>query len=285
MRILVFFLLALVFPIAGFAQTDSSTSSRNKAQTNSNQVQKQSTGSSATNAASDSQRERNNKEPNGGESNQDDSSTRKAKNGSTPNNSAKPNKTSPAQNRPTVNQKPSKNDFLFSFDRLPTFAEHDRYAAIKENLLPVKFPVLPIYNVSEELPGYLDLLRRVSMMTLETVVQETDESIKKPWDVVVDESAVSVINAELDDELTFKGHEIIKSRAGDEFWIDQFEYRTELEVWDRLEITTAQAIPEGYRYIKVLVHSPKKFNSIVSKEMRYYVEEAIINPYKGEKDD
>ena len=51
MRILVFFLLTLVFPIAGFAQTDSSTPSRKKAQTNSNQVQKQSKSTPATNTA------------------------------------------------------------------------------------------------------------------------------------------------------------------------------------------------------------------------------------------
>lgn len=281
MRILVFFLLTLVFPIAGFAQKDSSAPLRNKAQTSSNQVQKQSKSTPATNTASDSQRERYDKESSDGESNQDESSTRNAKNGSTPNNSAKPNKTSPAQNRPTVNQKPSKNDFLFSFDRLPTFADHDRYAAMKENLLPVKFPVLPIYNVSEELPGYIDLLRRVSMMTLETVVQETDESIKKPWDLVLDLSASTVIDSELDNSLSLVSQELLQSNAGDEFWVDQFDVITDSESWTRVEVSTASKVPEGFRYIKILIHYPKKFQPILKNELKYYVEEAIINPYKS----
>lgn len=182
--------------------------------------------------------------------------------------------------RPNSGGQPSKEDFMFSFDKVPTFEDHDRIAAMKENNLPIKFPVLPIYNVSEELPGYVDLLRRVSIMTFEGIVDELDETYTKPWDMVIDLSGTMEVEAELNENLKFRSQEIIQSNAGDEFLVDKFEYFSDDEWWDRTVMSIAAEVPDGVRYIQVVIHYPREFRELCTNELNYYFSEAIINPYK-----
>ncbi len=184
-----------------------------------------------------------------------------------------------SQQRPQANG-PVKEDFLFSFDRLPTFADHDLIAARKENNLPIKFPVLPIYSVSEELPGYVDVLRRVSLITYEGLIKRLDATYTTPWDLVRDYSDRSVINAEIEESITLKGQDIVQSNAGVQFMVDRFEFNSDGELWGRVVLSTAEETPEGVRYIKVMIHYPSEFTELVTNELAYYVEQAVVNPLK-----
>jgi len=184
-------------------------------------------------------------------------------------------------NTNSATNRPSKDEFIFSFDRVPTFADHDREAAIKEANLPIRFPVLPIYNVSEDLPGYIDVLRRVSMMTFEGIEEDRKNDYNTPWDLVMEIQESSKIEAEYNPNLQLLSEEIIHSAAGDDFLISHFDYFSDGEQWGRFIMSTASREAEGLRYIQVVIHYPKKFEDLVQNEMAYYFDQAVINPYKS----
>jgi len=70
--------------------------------------------------------------------------------------------------------------YLYEFGKVPTFADHDAVAAQKEAELPIRFPVLPLFQVSLDLPGYVDPLRRMSMLTFDAYESELDGAYSHP---------------------------------------------------------------------------------------------------------
>ena len=62
--------------------------------------------------------------------------------------------------------------------------------------------------------------------------------------------------------------------------VDRFEFNSDGELWGRVVLSTAEETPEVVRYIKVMIHYPSKFTELVTNELAYYVEQAVVNPLK-----
>lgn len=300
MRTLVFFLLTLVFPIAGFAQTDSSTPSRKKAQTNSNQVQKQSKSTSATNVTSDSQRERYDKESSGGESNQDESSTRNAKNGSTTNNNVNPSRPAPPSGRPsgrpsvspsgrpsnpTFIGKDGKEHFGVSFG-LPTFEEHHPIMVRTESQYPIALPVMPTFQASLDDYLYADVFRRVSFWMMDQLFPEIPSHIgNSSQELIVYMASELNGNWEHSTLIESKPRNFPDQNAlGTEHIMD---YRSPADGdvaadnWIRhvLSIGRHEGDEGEYHYIQIYCHYPKEFETKVRPEVDYYFDNLRINEF------
>lgn len=292
MRILVFFLLTLVFPIAGFAQKDSSAPLRNKAQTSSNQVQKQSKSTSATNATSDSHRKRYDKESSGGQSNQDESSTRNSKNGSTSNNNVNPSRPATPSGRPsgrpsnpTFIGKDGKEHFGVSFG-LPTFEEHLPIMVRTESQYPIALPVMPIFQASMDDYLYADVFRRVSFWMMDQLFPEIPSHIgNSSQELIVYMASELNGNWEHSTLIESKPRNFRDQNAlGTEHIMD---YRSPAdgdvaaENWIRhvLSIGRHEGDEGEYHYIQIYCHYPKEFETKVRPEVDYYFDNLRINEF------
>jgi len=301
MRILVFFLLTLVFPIAGFAQKDSSAPLRNKAQTSSNQVQKRSKSTSATNATSDSHRERYDKESSGGESKQDESSTRNTKNGSTSNNNVNPSRPAPPSRDPSIPSlsqrrnngkagstfigKDGKEHLGVSFG-LPTFEEHHPLMVRTESQYPIALPVMPIFQASMDDYLYADVFRRVSFWMMDQLFPEIPSHIgNSSQELIVYMASELNGNWEHSTLIESKPRNFPDQNAlGTEHIMD---YRSPAdgdvaaENWIRhvLSIGRHEGDDGEYHYIQIYCHYPKKFETKVRPEVDYYFDNLRINEF------
>ncbi|MBV41590.1 MAG: hypothetical protein CL834_01020 [Crocinitomicaceae bacterium] len=301
MRILVFFLLIVVFPLVGFAQRDSSTPSRNKAQTSSNQAQKQSKSTSGTNTASDSQRERYDKESSDSESNQDQSSARNTKNGSTSKKPANPSRTAPPSRDPsipTLSQrlnngkrgptyigKDGKEHYGVSFG-LPTFEDHSAQFVRTESQYPIALPVMPIFQASMDDYLYADVFRRVSFVMIDELFPEIPSHIG-----ISSQELIVYMASELNGN--WEHSRLIESRPRN--FPDQSALGTEhimafrapaegdivAEDWIRhvLSIGRHEGDDGGYHYIQVYCHYPKEFETEMRPEVDYYFDNLRINEF------
>jgi len=166
---------------------------------------------------------------------------------------------------------------VYSFDKYPTFADHDAVAAGRENLLPVKFPVLPLYQVSEKLPGYVDPLRRISMLTFGTAVPALGAEYATPMDYAEAVARRSYARASAEGGETPLEMGRVKTLEGVEFFREQYLVESKGEKWDRVVLSTAFFEDGEIRYIKVVCQYPSEIRSMASQELAYYTDHMHVN--------
>lgn len=176
-----------------------------------------------------------------------------------------------------------KNDgrYLYEFGKVPTFADHDIEAARKEAELPIRFPVLPLFQVSLELPGYVDPLRRMSMITFDAHEEELDDRYSHPDQWAEDLAANEFHGAEYGGEKVPISIATVTSAAGKRWYLVKYRMEFEGEWWIQWQMVHAEADEGGgVRLIKVVAHWPSDFAEMCEKEMSYYLDQSAINPKK-----
>ncbi len=171
--------------------------------------------------------------------------------------------------------------YAYEFGKVPTFADHDREAATKEAQLPVRFPVLPLFQVSLDLPGYVDPLRRMSMLTFEAVQAELDDAYSHPDQWAEDVAINEYHGAEYSDEKTPISITTTTTAAGDQYYLVKYRFVQDGEGWVQWQMIHAEPVEGGgVRMIKVVSHWPAQFAEMCEKEMSYYLDQSQINPAK-----
>lgn len=171
--------------------------------------------------------------------------------------------------------------YAYEFGKVPTFADHDREAAMKEAQLPVRFPVLPLFQVSLDLPGYVDPLRRMSMLTFEAVEPRLDGAYSHPDQWAEDVAMNEYHGAEYSDEKTPISITTTTTVAGDRYYLVKYRLFQDGEGWEQWQMIHAEPVEGGgVRMIKVVSHWPSQFAEMCEKEMSYYLDQSQINPVK-----
>lgn len=190
---------------------------------------------------------------------------------------ARPQATAPVSPRPASTD----GKVMFEFGKVPTFEDHDREAAAKEAQLPVRFPVLPLFQVSLDLPGYVDPLRRMSMLTFEAVQPELDDAYSHPDQWAEDVAINEYHGAEYADEKTPISITTTTTAAGDQYYLVKYRFFQDGEGWVQWQMLHAEPVEGGgVRMIKVVSHWPAQFAEMCEKEMSYYLDQSQINPVK-----
>lgn len=170
---------------------------------------------------------------------------------------------------------------LYEFGKVPTFEDHDLEAARKESELPIRFPVLPLFQVSLDLPGYVDPLRRMSMITFDAFDEELDGRYSHPDQWAEDLAANEFNGAEYGSEKVPVALTTTTSASGKRFYLAKYRMEFEGERWEQWQIIHAEAVEGGgVRLIKVVAHWPTEFADMCEKEMSYYLDQSRINPRK-----
>lgn len=171
--------------------------------------------------------------------------------------------------------------YAYEFGKVPTFDDHDREAAAKEAQLPVRFPVLPLFQVSLDLPGYVDPLRRMSMLTFEAVLPELDDAYSHPDQWAEDVAINEYHGAEYSGEKTPISITTKTTAAGDHYYLVKYRFFQDGEGWVQWQMVHAEPVEGGgVRMIKVVSHWPSQFAEMCEKEMSYYLDQSQINPVK-----
>lgn len=171
--------------------------------------------------------------------------------------------------------------YLYEFGKVPTFADHDAVAAQKEAELPIRFPVLPLFQVSLDLPGYVDPLRRMSMLTFDAYQEDLDGAYNHPSQWAEDIAYNEFHGAEYGTEKVPVSLTVTTSASGDQFYLAKYRMESEGEWWEQWQMIHAESVEGGgVRLIKVVCHWPAQFAEMCSKEMGYYIEECRINPLR-----
>lgn len=183
----------------------------------------------------------------------------------------------------TTGADPGKGDgrFLYEFGKVPTFEDHDIEAARKESELPIRFPVLPLFQVSLDLPGYVDPLRRMSMITFDAYEEELDDRYSHPDQWAEDLAANEYNGAAYGGEKVPISLTTTTSATGKRFYLAKYRMEYEGERWVQWQMVHAEAVEGGgVRLIKVVAHWPSEFAEMCEKEMSYYLDQSRINPRK-----
>ena len=178
---------------------------------------------------------------------------------------------------------PGKGDgrYLYEFGKVPTFEDHDIEAARKESELPIRFPVLPLFQVSLDLPGYVDPLRRMSMITFDAFKEELDARYSHPDQWAEDLAVNEYHGAEYGDEKVPISLTTTASASGKRFFLVKYRMEYAGERWEQWQMIHAEAVEGGgVRLIKVVAHWPTEFAEMCEKEMSYYLDQSRINPRK-----
>ena len=169
---------------------------------------------------------------------------------------------------------------VYSFDHYPTFADHDPEATRRENLLPAKFPVLPLYQVSEKLPGYVDPLRRISMLTFGGAVAALSPTYASPEAYAEARATIAYEQAGGADDkerLEPVAFDRVKTLEGVEVLREHYMFVSQDEKWDRVVLSTAFEEDGKVKYLKVVCHFPTEIRSMAVQELGYYTDHMHIN--------
>jgi len=166
---------------------------------------------------------------------------------------------------------------------LPTFDDHSEEGKRLENELPVALPVVPLFSHSSELPGYLDVTRRMSFIMLEVFLEEIPPMYPDG-------------DAMLTHYANFRQHKTSKTDPGITYiekiprqfpsqsakgYQHVMRYEKDGELWMRneLQLGKQQTNPDGYHYITIISFYPAIYGEKASLEINYYFDNLRINHY------
>ena len=173
---------------------------------------------------------------------------------------------------------------LYSFDHLPTFEDHSEEGKRLESFLPAALPVLPLYNYSEDLPGYIDMTRRISFIMMEGLVEEIPQQYEdgdamlefySDWRQNVTAPAdndvvyLSLNQREYPDQNARAYQHTMRHTKNNELWIR-----------NELQIGRYQDEPSGYHYIQIISFYPAVYGEKAQNEVDYYFDNLKINSYE-----
>lgn len=177
-----------------------------------------------------------------------------------------------------------KTEVLFEFDHLPTFADHSEEAKRLEATLPAALPVIPLFSYSEDLPGYVDMTRRMSFIMMDGLVEEIPQQYQDGDDMLQfyaqrkkNYAAPSNPNIQYV-EMTNRDYPEQNARG----FQHSMRYLNEGEWWVRNELDIGRYEPElqGYHLITIVSFYPASYGQKAADEVNYYFKNLIVNRYE-----
>lgn len=174
-----------------------------------------------------------------------------------------------------------KGESVFYMSAPPTFADHSEEAKRIETEFPVMMPVVPIFNTSGKLPGYLDATRSVSFIMMDELLEELPPVYGDAFEMIDYHTEGKLSRSYNDDRLKFvyqKNWEWAEQngRGRELVW----EYTNEGETWMRHEMILGRWQEGGFHYINLMSFYPVRFKDRMRPELDHYFEQLIINDYE-----
>jgi hypothetical protein len=192
-----------------------------------------------------------------------------------------PNSFTPSGMPYRVREDLPKGGTVYRMDSEPTFQDHSLEAIALESELPVRIPVVPFYNVSQSLPGYLDATRRISIIMMDDLLPSIPLGFDDSAEMIASQTEGKLMRSGFDERLKFlyqQSHAWPEQEGRGEELV--WEYTNEGETWVRHEVILGNWEEEGFHYVTLAVFYPVQFKDRVRPEMDYYMDHLIINDFQ-----
>jgi hypothetical protein len=172
-------------------------------------------------------------------------------------------------------------DVIWSYMKLPTFEDHSQEALARESELPVRMPVIPIFQISEELPGYVDIYRSISFTMMDALIEEVPPQYNSAESMMRVYADSKQDYASKDPRRTFVSREEMTIQDPDAIVHHMvFTYSVNDEDWMRHEYSVGRWEDLGFHYVTVVCLYPMRFRDRAMPEVTYYFENLEMNLYR-----
>jgi hypothetical protein len=186
---------------------------------------------------------------------------------------------------PVINSPGTDNtNVIYEFDHLPTFADHSEEGKRMEATLPAALPVIPLFSFSADLPGYVDISRRMSFIMIDGLVEEVPPYYSDGDDMLQfyaykrkEHSAPAESDIQY---VEMKKRDYADQNATGYQHTMRYIYENEWWVRNELQIGRYEQDPLGYHLITIISFYPAAYGQKAADEVNYYFDNLIVNRYE-----
>lgn len=186
---------------------------------------------------------------------------------------------------PVINAPGTQNTkVVYEFDHLPTFEDHSEEAKRLEGTLPAALPVIPLFSYSEDLPGYVDMSRRMSFIMIDGLLEEIPQQYYDGDDMLQfyahrRKNHTAPLNPNIQYVEMINRDYPEQNARGFQHTMRYF-YEGEWWVRNELQIGRYEAESSGYHLITILSFYPVEYGQKAADEVEYYFKNLVVNSYE-----